>query len=92
MQYKTRDKEEYEGVGMIWKGEGGWYFRTIYGDEGGPLEKYQAETRMECCWATKTMVNGGVIDPPRHRMTQTEKKDRANLWLAQENLLRVAWR
>ena len=88
MKYKTGDIEEFDGVGRIWKQEDGWYFETIYGARGGPMERHHAVMQMDCQWATVHKDNVGIANGRKERVSPKQR----DLWRAQEDLLRVAWR
>lgn len=90
MQYKTGDTEEFEGVGRIWKAADGWYFETVYGHEGGPMQRGHAIAQMDCQWATHNKEVVGIENGCKRSVKSRDKQ--RQLWQAQSDLLRVAWR
>jgi len=81
-------EEHYDGVGTIWRKDGRWYFRTIYGKHGGPTDKSSAKSRMECLWVKDNRKRAGVYEYPGHRISEKQR----SVWAAQENLIIRAWK
>lgn len=87
MRWTTQ--ETYDGVGQIWKGaDSKWYFETVYGQKGGPMEKACALSRMECCWMTQTRERAGLAQ----HMDRRESPKQKELWAWQGEMIRKVWR